>query len=342
MKKLVGIIVLIIISIILSGCNTAHTESKSMEQIYKEQGVPVKTKIVKPEKFEAQHRYYAHLSGIEESVAAALIGDKVEKILVKVGDYVKKDQVLVTFPTDNPNARYYQARVAFEHAERVYKRMKNLFESGGISQQELENAKTQYEVSKADWDAVSQAVKVKSPISGFVTRINVRESDNVNPGDALVTVSQTRKLKAKIQIPEQHIADIKPNAPAEAHWMGKIIYGKIVQVDISMDPELQTFGAIAEFENPDNIFPGGITAEIIIKAYQNDAALVVQDKDLFQDNDSVFVWIAQNGYAKKIPVKKGYSTDMKSEIISGLEPGTPLIVEGQMLLEDGVKIRITN
>ncbi|GAB4330684.1 MAG: hypothetical protein Kow0037_06680 [Calditrichia bacterium] len=340
MKRWLGIVALAGALSIWMGCSKGQTEAKSMEQIYKESGVPVRTVSLQPAKFEVTRHYFAHLSGIEESVAAAMIGDKVEKILVKVGDYVQKDQVVITFPTDNPGARYYQARVAFQNAERTYRRIKNLYETGGISRQDLDNAKTQYEVAKADWDAVRQAVKVKAPISGYVTRINVRESDNVRAEEALLTVSQTRKLKAKLRIPEQHIGDIKIGQPVVARWMGKEISGKIVQVDIAMDPLLQSFGAVAEFENPDGLIPGGVTAEVIVEAYQNDNALVVESKDVVWEGGTPYVWVAQNGVARKVAIKIGRESEMRIEIVGGVAAGTQIVVEGQMLLENGAKIRV--
>jgi multidrug efflux pump subunit AcrA (membrane-fusion protein) len=47
-------------------------------------------------------------SRIRETSASAMLSDKGEKINFAVGDHVAKDQVVMTFPTDNPATQYYQ------------------------------------------------------------------------------------------------------------------------------------------------------------------------------------------------------------------------------------------
>ena len=181
-----------------AGCTGKKQDAKSMEQLYKENGVPVKVKTVVDRPFTTEHVFHAVLTGIKESTAGAAVADKVEKIHFKVGDRVEKDQVVISFPIDNPAAQYNQAKVAFEHAKSTLQRMKNLYENGGISLQEYENTKTQFQVTKANWQAVQQSVKVKAPISGIITQIDVQESDNVRREDKLFTVSQTHRLKARL------------------------------------------------------------------------------------------------------------------------------------------------
>ena len=52
------------------------------------------------------------------------------------------------------------------------------------------------------------------------------------------------------------------------------------------------------------------------------------------------MFINDNGSAKKVPVVTGKSSGIEIEIVEGLKAGDELIVEGQMLLEDGKKIKI--
>ncbi|NOX89637.1 MAG: efflux RND transporter periplasmic adaptor subunit [Calditrichaeota bacterium] len=340
-RRVIPVIFMLMSLLILSNCAKEKTEAKNMEQIYAEEGVPVKIREIKPQKFTRSLYFNAPLRGYRESSAFASIGDRVEKILVKVGDYVRKDQVLLTFPTDNPAARYYQAKVAYENAERLYKRMDNLFKTGGISQQDLDNAKTQYEVAKANWDAVRQAVKVKAPISGYVTKIDVRETDNVDSKAELFTIAQTQRMRAEIWVSEKEIEEVKEGLPAVARWNGVEIKGRVVQVNMAMDVIHKAFKAILEFDNPDNRFKCGVTAEIEIESYQNPEAVVIEATDVIKEGDAYFVFVNLDGLAKKRPVELGKQNGMKIEVLKGLKPGDQLIVEGQMLLKEGSKVKIT-
>ncbi|MBN2009999.1 efflux RND transporter periplasmic adaptor subunit [candidate division KSB1 bacterium] len=337
---MIGIPVVITGLLMMSGCTKEQTQAKSMEQLHEENGIPVRVESVVQKPLTSEHTYFAVLTGILESTASAHVGDKVDKILYRVGDSVQKDAVVITFPTDNPAAQYYQAKVGYEHAEATVKRMENLFNNGGISQQEYENARTQYMVSKANWDAVKQAVKVQAPISGTITSINVQESDNVHSGDALFTISQTSKLKAKLWVPESQIHDVAIGNPTTATWNGITLEGTVTQVDMSLNTKQQAFGVAVEFENPDQKVMSGVNAEIEIIAAANRSAVVIERKNIVMKDNRAYVFVADKGAAVAREITIGKELGLDVEVKSGLRPGDSLITEGQMLLSNGTKINI--
>ncbi len=339
-KRLVLKIGSILILIKLLACNGDSEEAKSIEQIYKETGIPVKINEIQPQLFEKKLSYHAILTGIEESTVSAKLADRVEKVLVNIGDYVKKDQVMITFPTDNPSAQYQQAKVAYGNARSSFDRIKNLYGTGGISRQEYDNARTHYEVAKANYEAVSQVVKVLAPMDGYVTKINVVESENVKFDDDLVTVSRTDKLKAKVWVSEKEIYEVCVGLPAVAKWNGSLVNGKVVQVDMAINQDHQAFGAVLEFVNENNNCHCGVTAEIEIITIQAPDAIVVNIKDILNNADGDYVYVNINGHAERRPVVQGERQNLDVEIKDGLNPGDQLVVEGQLLLDEGSKLNI--
>ncbi len=339
-RSILLIAVLISASLVVASCQREQMEAKNLEQIYKEEGIPVRIRKIETQTFQQELSFHSVLSGIMESSVFALIADEVEKIHVRVGDYVEKDQVLLTFPTDNPATRYYQAKVAFENAKRTHERMQNLYNDGGISRQELDNASAAFEVSKADWEAVQKTVEVKAPISGFITKVNVRETDNVDRDDELFTISRTDRMKAIAWISEKEISDIKKGMPAYVMLDGQKIEGKVVQVDLAMDLEKRAFQAVIELANPKKALKPGTTVEINIVAYSSPETVVVERKDILQDGDFSFVYVLNQRTAEKRPIKTGRRQDLDVEVIEGLNPGDELIIEGQLLLDQGAKVKV--
>ena len=331
---------LVLVFLNLVACGGDVEEAKSMEQIYKEEGVPVKIMQIQPQLFEKKLSYHAILTGIEESTVSARLADRIEKVQVNIGDYVKKDQVLITFPTDNPSAQYQQAKVAYNNAKTSFERIENLYGNGGISQQNYDNARTQYEVAKANFEAVSQMVKVLAPMSGYVTKINVVESENVKVDDELVTVSRTNKLKAKVWISEKEISKVETGLPAIATWNEQVMQGKVVQVDMAINQNSQAFGAVLEFENNGNGLHCGVTAKIDIVTSQNPDAIVVNTKDILTGSEGDFFFVNVNGHAEKRAVMQGERQNLEVEIIEGLNPGDQLVVQGQLLLDEASKLNI--
>lgn len=342
MKKAILFISLFMLGLSASGCSNNETAAKSLEQLYQEKGVPVITEIVKQNSFAVMHSYTAILTGIEESSANAMVSDKVDNIHVRVGEFVEKDDIIISFPSDNPTAKYYQAKVSFENAKSTYRRFSDLYDSGGISHQELDNVKTQYQVAEANWDAARQTIQVKAPISGYVTKINVRESDNVEPGDELFTISQTHKMKSKIWVPEKDINLFQRGAEAIAVWNDVEINGQVVQVDMSMNANNRAFGVVVEFNNPDKILKCGVTADVSVRTYSKREIITIERKNILKEEDRYYVFVVKEGQAEKRFIRLGKTSGMDVEILSGLQIGDELVTEGQLLLAPGKKINKIN
>ena len=333
---------LLVMGVVISGCSSADSEAKSMEQLHMENGVPVRVERIEIKPMVVERTYHAVLTGIQESSANAMVSDRVEKIYFTVGEHINKDDVVLSFPTDNPAAQYYQAKVNVEHAETTLKRMENLYESGGISLHDLDGVRAQYKVAKANWDAVRQSVKVKAPISGILTSIDVRESDNVNPGDVLFTVSQTKKLKAKLWVPESQIIGLTVDTRAAAKWNNLEIPGRVSQVDQSLNSSMQAFGLVVEFDNTENVLISGVNAEITLFMELDNEAIVIARKNLVKENDIYFVYMLENSSARKQAVSIGTQFGTSVEVVKGLHAGDILITEGQTMLDDGKKVKVVS
>lgn len=313
-----------------------------MEQLHKENGLPVKTEVIQAQPLSSTYITHAVLSGIQESTAHAAVADRVDQILHRVGETVTKDDVILTFPTDNPAAQYTQARVNVEHMRTTAARMKALYESGGISRQDYDNVAAQCRVAEANWDAVQQSVKVRAPISGVLTRLDIQESDNVNPGDPLFTIARTGKLKAQLWIAENQISEIKKGNAARALWNGQAVTGRVSQVDISLNTAMQAFGVQVEFDNSQAVLHSGVNAEVQLYSKNSETALVTARKNLIKRGDQYFVFKCVDDKAVKHPVTTGRQMDLDIEIIAGLVSGDILITEGLTLVEDGQRVRVLN
>ncbi len=332
----------VLTTMLFFGCaKQEKAESKNMEQIYKEEGIPVEVQVMQPEIFIKELTYNANLSGIRQSAAAAMIGGRIEKVNVKVGDYVTKDQVMFEFPEDAPAGQLTQARSAFKLAESTYNRMKNLYAKGGISQQDLDGVETQYKVAEANLDAVMQMLKVRAPIDGFVIAVNVRETDGVHAEDVLAFVSETKQMKARIWATEDEVCQIKNDQNATATWNNKVLTGKVTEVAISMDRSHNAFGVDLVFDNTENLCKSNVIGDIAIQTYKNEDALLVARANVKKDTNGYYVYKINGEKAHKSPVTTGLEND-HFEITNGLEIGDKVIIKGLNLVYDGAKVKVVD
>ncbi len=339
MKKTI-ILYLLANVLLMSACGRRKIESKNMEQIQKEEGIPVRVSEIQPTSFSQIHTYNATLSGIEESVVRSMVGDVVLRINVKVGDYVRKDQVVMTFPTDTPAAQYLQASTAYQNAKATYERMQRIFAEHAISQQDMDNVTTAYQVAEANYKTAQSMVYVKSPISGFVTNIAVNQGEQVSPGADLFTVSNTSKYKAVIWIPDSEIRDLRKGQVATANWNGAELKGYVSNIALAMDQNNKAFRAEVIFTTKTGLIASGITVEIGIETLNKPDVIVVERSALFETGAKQNAWIMVNNKAVKKEVKTGHNNGIAYEITEGLNPGDILITEGLTMIYEGALLKV--
>jgi len=307
----------LIMILIISACGKKPDEARSMEQLHSDLGVPVRVMSIEKGTFEQNLRYNAVLSGSKESTASAMLSDVVSNIHFQVGDRVEKDDVVISFPTDNPSAQYTQARSAFESIEAIHNRMQRLYEENAISLQDYENV----------------------PISGVITNIAVSTAENVFPGMELFTVAATSGYKATLMIPEAEISKFKTGTRVTAKWEGKSIPGRVTTIALAMDPATKAFRVEAEFPGNAGI-PYGVTAEISVEIARKANTFTVQRHHLVRENEDYYLWLADGDKAKRVAVEIGLDNQLEYEITSGLSEGDLMIIEGIKSLSEDSKIRI--
>jgi len=329
-----------LLTISCSGGADGKEEAKSMDTIHMEEGIPVVTRNIDSQGFSTYLEFTSSLKGISESTKSAMVSDTVDSVKAKVGDYVKKDQVIVTFPKDNPAASYEQARVGYLAAEKAFARITKLYEGKGISRQQYDDTKTQFDIAKANWNNANSIIQVKSPLSGFITRLNVQRTDNVTPGTALFTVSNYNKLKTTLMVADHEISFIKKGQKAIAEWEDRKLEGVITQVDLSVNEETRAFSVTAEFNNKDHSVPSGITGDISIETNHIPDTLVLHRSEMIKQGSQWFCYLAMGDKSVKSEIKPGLRQGLVYQITDGIQAGDKVIIQGVSQVRDGGKIKI--
>jgi RND family efflux transporter MFP subunit len=326
--------------LLLQSCGKDDQTSKSMAQIQEEEGVPVKITEVKPEPFKKYLSYFSKLTGVKEATRGAVLAGKIEKINFKVGDFVKEDQVILQFPTDQLASQYEQSKSAFEIAEKTYNRMKALLQAGETSQANFDAAETQFLVSKSNFQAAKDMIFIDAPFDGYLVDMKVNEGANVKKDAYLFTIAQLYKMKAKVWITDKEIGLVKKGMNAEITYNNKTYPGKVTDVSLGIDPMQQAFYAEIEFPNPDMELKNGLTVEPAILVYKNNTAIVIPRNLVQKDDKGTFVFTDENGKAVKKYITNGMDSGIEYEVKNGLKEGDRLITQGAAQLKDGEKVKV--
>lgn len=341
MKSIVKLVSAIIFTtLFLTSCGDDKPDAKSMDEIRKEEGIPVQVEEVKYQPFNKYLTFFSKLTGIKEATKGSIVGGKIEKINASVGDYVREKQIIVEFDTYNPGVQYEQAKSAYENLKKNYERVKALLEAGETSQANYDAIETQYIVAKRNYESVRQMLFIEAPFDGILVDMKVNVGDNVKGDVPLFTVSQTNKMRSKIWVSEKEISQFKKGMKAITEYNGQQFIGKVVEISLAMDPAKQAFFVEVEFDNPKGIIKSGVTNEIRILTYEKPNAVIIQRSLVNNDEKGSYVFVVENNKAVKRYITNGNESGLFYEVSNGLQVGDMLVVKGASQLEDGSKVKV--
>ncbi|KAA3609691.1 MAG: efflux RND transporter periplasmic adaptor subunit [Calditrichaeota bacterium] len=307
---------------------------KTNETLQLEFGVPVK--VVKLERGELAltEKFTGTAEGISEAVVVADLTQKIANVLVKIGKTVIKGEALVELQKksiSNMSLKYEQTVMAYNDARLDLERMKNLYDTGAIPKQTLEKIQLKYDMSKSNLDAINDAVFIKSPISGTVTEIFVKEGNNVRTGMPVTKIVQTDRMQIKLNVNETEISKINVGQKCiiSMHGDEAEYEGYVNEVSLSANPMTRNFEVKVIVDNPNNKIRSGmfVSAKIIIDQ-KVDVLMLEKEAVINQDGDQ-FVWIVSiDSLLSKKNIITGLSDEKYVEIISGLEQSHMIVLEG--------------
>ena len=315
---------------------------KSIEQIQKEQGVPVKTIDITTQDLKLDIKFLSTLEGIRQATVTSMVADKIEKFPLKVGSAVKEGQIICQFPTNNPALQFEQAKASYENFSKTYERMKALLAGGETSQQNFDNIETQYLVSKRNYEALKQMLFVEAPISGLIVEKYVEEGNKIKNGDKIFTVAQMDRMRAIFWVNDEELQYIKSGTPVTIEKNGKTYNGRISEVALAQDQMKKAFKIVAEFPNNNRELKVGMTVDVKLDYYHNPNAIVIPRSAVTVIGGKSYVYLAVDDKAIATEVSTGKTVGESTEIISGLKPSDKLIYQGVSLISNGTKIMINN
>lgn len=267
-------------------------------------------------------------------------GTRIEKIYVEVGDRVAKGQTLVKME----NTSVATAQTQLDNLQVELNRVKALYQSGGASKQQVDQAQVQYDVAKKNIQNLKENITLTSPISGVVTQRNFDNGD-VAGTSPILQVMQISPVKLKFSINESLYAKVKVGmqVSAKVEVFGEEEFkGKISLISPTIDPDSRTFYVEAEFTNANQKLRPGMFGRAELNLGRANM-IMVSDKAVIKQNGTndkyIYVVTADNTLEyKKITVGKRLGD--KYVILDGVSEGEKVVVSDQNKLKNGSKVVI--
>lgn len=255
---------------------------------------------------------------------SAEISGEITDLPVKEGQEVSKGDLVVRIKADIYNQRMNQQRASINYAqsqvevsennvkktELEFQRIQQLYNSGLVSQSDLDNSRIAYEVAKSQLKSSNANVRqnvavlresgenlskatIRAPMSGTVTALNNEVGEKVlgtqqMAGTTIMTISDLSVMNAEIEVSETDIVNVKIGDKADITVDAipdRVIQGEVFE--IANSPKTKGLGTqeqvinfivkIRIIENENLLKPGmSCNADIKVKSKNEIIAVPIQ------------------------------------------------------------------
>jgi len=291
------------------------------------------------------------------TVAAETVGRVVE-LPADDGDRVVAGAVLARLEDTQARALLAQAeardaggRAALAQAERDLERGQSLAETRDISQGELDGLVLGRDTAEASQREASAALDlarerledtvIRAPFAGVVSARLVEMGSLLAVGSPVARIVDDSRLKVRAAASQADRAHLRAGleAAVEVHALpDEAFVGRVRFVGAESDSSTGTYLVEVAVERPvasssARLVPG-MQGTVVVTLGEL-SGLFAPRAALMDTQDGVAVFTVEEGRARLARPTFGHLTPELAEVVSGLEAGDPVVVQGQHLLQDG-------
>jgi RND family efflux transporter MFP subunit len=297
------------------------------------------------------------------------VSGRLESVAVRLGDPVRRGQVLATLEDRELREQVRQTEASLEvskatvrqreadlkNAQSNLERSRNLFARNLIARQALDDAEARNDAAQAQVDlAGAQAAqaaarleelrinlsntRILSPVDGYVGSRKLDPGAFVGTNSSFVSVVDIHYVRLVANLVEKDLRRIVIDMPAQVEvdaYPGEIFTGRVARLAPVLDPATRTAEMEVEVPNPAARLKPGMYARVQFVVAEHAAALTVPRNALVDLEGARGVFVADGKTARFKPVKTGIVDGEAVEITEGLADNTTVITLGAASLRDG-------
>lgn len=266
------------------------------------------------------------------------------RVYVEEGQAVKAGQLLAEINPTLLQKALQSAEALLSQARDAYDRMKYLHETNSLpeiqwveTQSKLSQAQSAYDIARKNLEDC----RLLAPISGVVGRKFVQTGETVMPAQPVMTVLDINKVKVNVSIPEKEIGGIHADTECGVYVAaldGASFKGRRIVKSVQSDPMTHTYPISIHVDNPGGRLLPGMVCDVTFGQTGTPALSVPITAVMAGTGDSRYVWVVENGTAKRKDIRTGMAYGGRIVVTEGLQAGDSVIVKGMQKLSNGSKV----
>lgn len=351
MKKFIiwGVVTVGAVVLIMWKLNANKKANEAKTEFVKQSNIgdiPVLVQKVTRNDFSQGFLANGNFTPVRELSYLAETAGRITRLLVDEGSVVKQGQAIAYIDGEILNTDLASAKANLNQLKVDKERYESAFQTGGVTQKQMDDARLQYDVAKTRYEAASRRVSdtyVKAPISGIINKKYIEQGAYLSVGTKMFDIVDVSRLKLAVSVPEAQVVTLSK--------------GQKVSVTSSVFPETTYEGTItfiaAKGDNslnyPVEMEVGNIAGKDLKAGMYGTAHFVdpKADKAIFIARTAFIggvnsneVYVMEGNVAKKRKVVAGRIVGDQVEVREGLNEGDTVITSGQINLTDGATVAV--
>ena len=317
----------------------------------------VSSTLVKKELWEQTLRSVGSMEAVRGVTLTADFSGRVDKIQFTSGAEVAKGDLLLQQNVDAEKAQLRAAQASLALAKANLSRSKELLAKRVVSQSQYDASDAEYKAAQAQVENVEVAIAKKSIRAPFSGRLGIRKvnlGQDIQKGEAIVSLQTADSMLVNFNLPQQDLAVIKLGLSVRLKTdavPGYIYTGKITAINPEVNPLSRNVLVQALLDNDnERLLPGMFASLVVVLPEQREVIAVPATAVRYATyGDSVFLLNeeATEGGDKKLIatqqfVQLGASRGDFVEILKGISENTVVATAGLFKLRNGDPVAVNN
>lgn len=319
----------------------------------------VSSAVVKKALWEQTRRSVGSIEAVRGVTLTADFSGRVDKIQFTSGAEVEKGDLLLQQNVDAEKAQLRAAQASLALAKANLSRSKELLAKKVVSQSQYDAADAEYKAAQAQVENVEVAIEKKSIKAPFSGRLGIRKvniGQDIQQGEAIVTLQTADSMLVNFNLPQQDLAVIKLGLKVRLKTdavPGHIYTGKITAINPEVNARSRNVLVQALLDNDnERLLPGMFASvDVILPEQREIIAVPITAVRYATYGDSVFTLSekpAEEGADKSALiatqqfVQFGESRGDFVEVLEGLNDNAVVATAGLFKLRNGDPVAINN
>ena len=308
--------------------------------------VPVVAAEVRSAPFEDSLEALGTVRAEESVMVTANRADHVTAIHFRDGQTVEKGALLLEMSADEEKAELAEAIAIYDERKLNFERDKELFDKDLSSGRDFQTSRAQLATAEARVKRLEAAIEdrqLRAPFAGVLGLRRVSVGAFVQPGTVVTTLDAIDKVKVDFTIPETWLAQISLGMPITATspaYAGQSFRGTVETISSRIDPVSRSATLRALLPNDGHRLRPGMLLTLEVQRDDRAVLQVPEEALIPVGKDNFVLRVGDDDLVSRVPVEVGRRRVGSVEILSGLEGGQKVVVEGLMRARPGAKVTV--